>query len=673
MSDGPVLPEAMTDSPEDDGAEAAAVPMDAGSTEKRLPPAVRGVIGVAVLVAGGLAALPWAVSQTSIGDRVAAAVASKLPPGTTVGRPSLSWLRPAGVLNVGYSEPGLSVAVDRVSVDRPFWNYITKPAIPKRIAASGVQVRIDLDTYGSGPTDPESDQSANKGEDKQSLPELPDLTVEDAVVELQGGGLAAPVTLRIPAATISAIGDHYDFASRIEVWSGLATELVTETSTAAGTIDVAGTLATDRSLAVDLKSTALDCKSLQAAVGFALPTGPTAFELDLQQTDNLITGRFGMTAPRLTCEVAESGDPVTLQTVKSIVRFTADTESKFVNLEQIRLQSDQLSASAVGQWDWLADADPLRDRELDANVNVAGPLLHTLGLPTDFVLPQAQLKDVVIREADSELLATGQLTWPSLTAYGLNSRDGRVAWTATADRGTVMMTHAPVGTGFVRGRYDIDWSAEPRLQFAGGPMLERIVLTERLCRDWIRYVSPALANGTEVDGQFSLAMAPFTMPLDGRPESFEGALQIERASLRPGPLLSNLAGRVRAVRLATGRDGDRRLPQELIQVPPQTVRFVGDARGVRHNRFELRMKNVGIATEAAVGYDQSLAGRLTIQPPPNVGTDRTVLQGLAAGPLTFAIGGTVSKPQLQRGAVRDVGRQLLQNGGQQLIQRLLDR
>ena len=661
MTDGPVFPQAAGDPVV--GSDRS---LPTAEESESLPPAIRGILGLAVLIAGGIAALPWLASQTTLGDRIAAVVAAKLPPGTTIGRPTLSWLQPAGVQDVRYERPGLTVDVATVRIDRPFWSVLTGKQTPDTVTAEGVRVAIDLDR---------SDRKTDGGGDARSgpsegLPKLPNLRVTNLTVEVTGGGLLRPVTLQSPATTWSAIDGGYDFAAAVAVL--VAPERrIDGTASSAGTVELAGTVQYSGDVAVDAKSAAFDLNRLQAATSSPLPAGPFAFEVDARRVQDALSGRIGLTAKRLTYAAGTNPKPVPVDNVRTIVRFSADPSASIVKLEQLRLQSDQLSASAVGEWD--RSDRPDASRLIEANVNVAGSLLTALGLPDDFRVTQAQLQNVTIRDSIAGPVATGDLTWPLLAAYGLVSQNGRVAWTAAADQGSVVMTQVPIGTGFVRGRYDVDWSDDPTVRFAGGPMLERVVLTESLCRDWIRYVSPALANGTEVDGEFSLAMAPFEMPASGRPKSFEGALRIERASLRPGPLLGNLAGQVQAVRLATGRENRRRLPEELVQVPRQTVRFVGDPTGVRHDRFELRMREVAITTEAAVGYDQSLAGELTIIPPPRASTDRPVLAGLASGPLTFAIGGTVSKPQLQRGTVRDVGRQLLQNGGRQLLQNLLDR
>ena len=46
-----------------------------------------------------------------------------------------------------------------------------------------------------------------------------------------------------------------------------------------------------------------------------------------------------------------------------------------------------------------------------------------------------------------------------------------------------------------------------------GPLLESVRLSPELCRGWLRYVQPTIADATQAEGKFSIAIDQAQVPL----------------------------------------------------------------------------------------------------------------------------------------------------------------
>lgn len=654
---------------------------------------LRAIVGLLTVVGVGLLALPWVLSHTSLADRVAAGVAAELPDGTTVGRPVLSWIQPAGVRNVGYARSGVSVHAEQVLLDRPFWTYLWERQPPARVSLANVDVRFDLDEFGQddpAPSAANPDQQNGEADAPSAIAELPSINIERLKVTVTGSTLVRPV-----AATFDSFSIQPKNGELIAAGTGrLSAEPTVSHSQPSeiGKAFIAATLGETAELAaVEVDAEDLDGAALSSLFGDSpLLAGTVDCKVELDFAEDGSAARVGLRSDDLAIAVTEN--PIRLSELRSIAEVTVDADGSLIQIGTAKFASGELTGQLRGTWP-LATAEPAMDDvdrvaegsvlEVETKPAIVGELsvreelLQALGLSASISVPVVHLKNLRCEPDDAETARLrGRVHWPSAAGYGLVSRDGFADCEATPSSLQLNMTQGPVATGFVRGRYEIDWTGTPTLRFAGGPMLENVVLTEALCRDWLKYVSPAVANGTEVSGQASLAMAPFTMPLDGRPAACEGTLTIAQAQLRPGPLLRSVGDRVQLVRSLLRDEPNatpqRRLPENFVQVPPQAVRFVGDASGVRHDRFLLAIGPLGVSTEAFVGYDERLAGRLTVIPPRRDNPERPVLAQLANQPLSFEIGGTIAKPQLKQGAVRDMGRELLRGTTRGLLQQLLD-
>ncbi|MCH9023237.1 MAG: hypothetical protein IID32_10815, partial [Planctomycetes bacterium] len=70
-----------------------------------------------------------------------------------------------------------------------------------------------------------------------------------------------------------------------------------------------------------------------------------------------------------------------------------------------------------------------------------------------------------------------------------------------------------------------------------GPVLQNVRLSPELCRGWLKFVAPLIADSTEIDGRLSVEMTRTKVPLDDwRSSAVAGVLKIHSAHVSPGPL-----------------------------------------------------------------------------------------------------------------------------------------
>ena len=288
------------------------------------------------------------------------------------------------------------------------------------------------------------------------------------------------------------------------------------------------------------------------------------------------------------------------------------------------------------------------------------------------------------------------LGWDGLAASGLAFGPGYV--TATLDRGRVRFEGVdwPVtvrgdGGGGPAGRLRttplLDFTAsEPVLRLSKGSTLTGVRLTPAVAREWLGLASPLAAGAATAEGAFGVTLDGAVVPLadlsagDFRRAGAGGRLEIESATLTPGPAAARLIGAIRgANRLLRGSAGGD-LDDVRVSFPRQSVPFrVGGGR-VSHRRLTARGGSVEVTTSGSVGLDGSLdlaasvplgsdlGGRRASLPVRGTVSDpridpsalaRAAAEGAVGGAIGDALGKSVGDAdELERRLGREVGRGL---------------
>ena len=659
---------------------------------------VKGALGLLVLASGVLFALPWVLSQTAVGDYAAELVAARLPEGTTVGRPVLSWFSGVGVTDVVYRDETTTIGVKEARASEPFWRLLFERDRVPALTFEDVTIEHRLaDADDEGPLGDSDDPKEAKHEDL--LQSLAAITLKRVAIRLTGAPLRQPVDLHFRTVEISAADSpatptattppsQRGASQRTVRWEG-------DARTGDSVAPMSGSFTGDLSEVTgtgELRFDALDLAATLAAV-----VDPSAFSI-------ASTGTFGVEATRepgrswvvragyqsLSAAVMTPSlaNPVELADVKVVSRLKVADDARLLQLDAVTLTS--ATATAAGSGLWILDEqaalaatpdtmEPPRSR-IDANVRVAGSLVSRHGLPPAVAISDALIESIVLepRPNDGAIVARGEVAWPLAEAYGVISQDGRAEWTYTPEAAAITLSQVPIGTGRALGRYEVRFGETPQLAFEGGPVLQRVTLTEPLCRDWLRYVSPAIANATEVRGEFSLALSPFEMPLSGRPQQATGRLDVHSARLKPGPVVESVLQRGGGLAQLVGRDNLAQrvaglIGRELVTLPSQSVNFAVDPAGVAHDRFEMRSGDVRVTTAGRVNFDEQIALTLSVVPPQVAGGDRDFVQAALSQPIDVQLTGTIKQPRVARGGLRSTGRNAVRGAAGSLLRGLLDR
>lgn len=298
----------------------------------------------------------------------------------------------------------------------------------------------------------------------------------------------------------------------------------------------------------------------------------------------------------------------------------------------------------------------LRGKRADG-YSVRGPLISPLGI-------------------DPALRANTRLGWESANAWGLQIGPSELP--LELDRTILRLgpLDVPVAGGRIRTSATVPLNAGLTLTFEQGRVAENISITPEICRQWLRYAMPALAETADLAGTASLDLQACTIPLrDPVQTRAVGSLAIGKLEATPGPFARSILETVQQVQRIAGNDPTQGSDLRLYS-PPQTVLCRIDQRRVFHDRFTVQLGDQDgplIATSGSVGFDESLDLVVEIPLDAKWFRDERVAKALGGQLLRIPVGGTLSSPAPDQRAFQDLARRAatgaVQNAVDQQIQK----
>jgi hypothetical protein len=269
----------------------------------------------------------------------------------------------------------------------------------------------------------------------------------------------------------------------------------------------------------------------------------------------------------------------------------------------------------------------------------------------------------VVQQAASNAAATGgtnalegsgALKWASANIWGLELGSGSTQ--ATLENSLIRTT--PVrcelngGQLNAMAQYDI---ASSRLQLGSGSRVENVKLTPELCRQWLGYVAPMMADAADVNGQLSMRVERFFWDSNVPQNSdVAGQLTIHQAQATPG---SSLAPLLQVVDLLRNRDQTSGLSSKSLTLPEQTVPVQVRQGFVTHEGLIMDLAGYQLKSSGAVGLNEQI--QITLDVP----LDK-VTSGSKVRTVKVPLRGTLKSPQPDVSA-------LLQNLATQQLQEKL--
>lgn len=309
--------------------------------------------------------------------------------------------------------------------------------------------------------------------------------------------------------------------------------------------------------------------------------------------------------------------------------------------------------------DTTYDLDILSRRLLtaDSGISISGQgkdVFRLTGSPS--ALSGVSQRSVAASGSASPVLkGDGNIAWSSANAWGLQI--GEAAVQASLEnsllRSTPIQCSVNGGQLNVMPQYDI---AGSRLQLGTGSRVQNLKLTPELCRTWLGYVAPMLADTAEVNGEVSARVERFLWDFDAPQNSdVQAQLTIHQAEASPGSSLASLLEVVDLLRRSG--DASQSLTQRSLVLPEQTIPVQVRQGYVAHDGLVMDLNGYRMRTSGAVGLNKQL--QMTIDVP----LEKSTADG-AGRSIKVPLRGTISSPQPDTGA-------LLQNLGTQKIQEKL--
>jgi len=266
--------------------------------------------------------------------------------------------------------------------------------------------------------------------------------------------------------------------------------------------------------------------------------------------------------------------------------------------------------------------------------------------------------------------------WDKAQAYGLESPQAQLKVSYHEGLVRVDPINVPVNGGKLLMLPTLDLRTQPAtLHFQAGTMLENVALTEGICRDWLMYISPTLANATSAEGRLTLTLHQGQLLL-GQPEKGDlgGVLTILDGSVRPGPLAVEMLHQVAAVQGMLNRGGADLTQKAFLTMKQENISFRLYQGRVYHENFGANVGEMRIATGGSMGLDHTLNMGLNISFPQKwLATDRPVLQALAGEPIKLTVAGTLEEPRIDGAGLAEFGKQIGLKAGVGLLEKLLER
>jgi hypothetical protein len=223
-----------------------------------------------------------------------------------------------------------------------------------------------------------------------------------------------------------------------------------------------------------------------------------------------------------------------------------------------------------------------------------------------------------------------------------------------------LLRSAPIQCSLNGGELNVmpqyDWAAS-RLSLGTGSRVQNLRLTPELCRNWLGYVAPIIADSAQVSGEISARVERFLWDVNSPQNSDVLAqLTIHRAQAAAG---SSLLPLLEVVDLLRRRgDSSSGLSERSVIFPEQTIPVQVRQGYVTHEGLVMELNGYQMKTAGAVGFNQQL--QMTIDIP----LEKTTTSGSGRS-VKVPLRGTISQPQPDTAA-------LLQNLGTQKIQQKVD-
>ena len=310
---------------------------------------------------------------------------------------------------------------------------------------------------------------------------------------------------------------------------------------------------------------------------------------------------------------------------------------------------------------------PLRD--LPSQLGQAPPSGSAEFLLTSATSPVARTPGLV----PADLTGSGRAGWESGTLYGLLIGQGELKASLTSGVLQFAPLQVPVSEGQFRAVSRIDLNATPAsLALDKGQLIDNVRISPEMCRTWLKYVAPLLADATRAEGRFSALLDGARVPLsDATQSDVHGQLTIHSAQIGPGPVAQQLIGLAQQVKMVVeGRPATENLTaaSTWLVIPQQTVRVDVENGRVKHQGLTMTAGDVTIRTSGSVGFDESLSIMAEVPIRDEWVANKKYLASLRGTTIQIPMQGTLSKPRLDNRMLTELSARMVGGAARGVLQ-----
>lgn len=302
---------------------------------------------------------------------------------------------------------------------------------------------------------------------------------------------------------------------------------------------------------------------------------------------------------------------------------------------------------------------------LGDNVQVVGRGVRDFYV-TGPIWPEKQSPGAAPKLVSDKLKAGASVAWQGANVYGMIFSEG----VAEAQLAGGVVNILPIRATVSEGRFDMSaklpLNQQPlTLHANGGRVVDNVRLSPEMCRTWMKYLAPILADATSAEGRFSVTLADAKMPvMDPYAATAKGTMKITNGQVGPGPLgqkVLGTAGQINGLLAGKPLGGVLNTASgKWLGLPQQTVPFEVADNKVRHADLEVITGDVLVSTAGTVGYDQSLDIIAKAQLRNGARQGQPIADAFRGKQLVLPIKGTASRPQIDTSGLKQLATQMAQ-------------
>ncbi len=276
----------------------------------------------------------------------------------------------------------------------------------------------------------------------------------------------------------------------------------------------------------------------------------------------------------------------------------------------------------------------------------------------------------------TQVALEADLGWEQADVFGVRSEQATLITRLIGGVLEIEPQNVPVSGGQFRGKPHVDLQVHPaQAEMPQGLVLENIQFSPEMCHLWLKYLSPPLAEATQAEGRFSIALSDTHLPLEDMANGeLEGVLSVHSAEIKPGPFANQIVGLVSAIEgMVSGRRNVSNAAGDVwITLPPQEIAFHMTNGRMHHASVEFHAGPVTIRSSGSVGFDETLDLMIAITLPDEWLKSPLVSDLFAGEIIRIPVVGTVDRPQFDRRSLADFGKRIATRATGGLLRKLLD-